>query len=190
MFISHLIFAAVAVHAVPVWAVDDASVTRDGTTLTVRWTSSKPVDVILVDHADAPAKTGTLVSRADSDGSYFMTNAGTTRRYFILREAGKKRTLRTAERLVPLATGSNFRDIGGYRTASGKYVRWGMIYRSGATPVLSADDVAQVKALGLRDIFDLRSSEERIIAPCRTASSYTAIFLCSLRHSSRSSLMI
>jgi len=30
-----------------------------------------------------------------------------------------------SERLLPLERGSNFRDVGGYKTLDGKHVRWG-----------------------------------------------------------------
>lgn len=71
------------------------------------------------------------------------------------------------ERLVPLQQGSNFRDIGGYQGAGGKHVRWGMIYRSGATPLLSDADLVTVRGLHLARMIDLRSQEERVLAPTR-----------------------
>jgi protein-tyrosine phosphatase len=71
------------------------------------------------------------------------------------------------ERLVALDHGSNFRDIGGYAAQDGKHVRWGMIYRSAATPLLTPADVARLKALGLANLVDLRSDEERLLAPTR-----------------------
>jgi len=171
-----LTVAALAVQASPAWALDDARVARDGSALTVSWTAKKTVDVYVADRADAAPAAGKLVSRADGDGSFTLADAGMVRRYFLLREAGQKGVVRTAERLVPLEKGSNFRDIGGYEAAGGKRVRWGLIYRSGATPLLTDADVATVKALGLTDMIDLRSSEERVIAPTRiTGIRYSAV---------------
>ena len=71
------------------------------------------------------------------------------------------------ERVIPLEHGSNFRDIGGYATRDGHHVRWGMIYRSAATPDLTAADIAKINALGLNDLIDLRSDEERVFAPTK-----------------------
>jgi protein-tyrosine phosphatase len=48
--------------------------------------------------------------------------------------------------------------------AGGKHVRWGMIYRSGATPLLTDGDVQTVAGLNLAGVVDLRSSEERQLA--------------------------
>ena len=38
---------------------------------------------------------------------------------------------------MPIEGTHNFRDIGGYATANGRHVRWGMIYRSGASALLT-----------------------------------------------------
>ncbi len=51
-----------------------------------------------------------------------------------------------------------------------------MIYRSGATPLPTDNDVARIKALELKNIVDLRSREERALAPTRlTGIRYAAI---------------
>jgi len=71
------------------------------------------------------------------------------------------------ERLVPLEAGSNFRDIGGYPAAGGRHVKWGLIYRSGGTPMLTATDRARIAGLHLTLMVDLRSDEERVLAPTR-----------------------
>ena len=69
------------------------------------------------------------------------------------------------ERLIVLERSSNFRDLGGYPAAGGKHVRWGMIYRTAAMPMLTEADYAAVRKLNIRSIVDLRSLEERQIAP-------------------------
>ena len=78
-------------------------------------------------------------------------------------------TARMAARsgLLPLEHSSNFRDIGGYPAAGGKHVRWGMIFRSGATPLLTDADQAAVAKLHLANMVDLRSDEERQLAPSK-----------------------
>ena len=145
--------------------------------LTVRWTDPAPVDVYVSDRADALPAAAHLVARANAEGHVdYVDAASPARRYFLLRDTRSGQRLRTAERLLPLEKGSNFRDIGGYAAANGKHVRWGMIYRAGATPLLSDADVARVRALGLRSMIDLRSSEERVLAPTRiTGVRYTAV---------------
>ena len=66
-----------------------------------------------------------------------------------------------ARRLVPLEGAANFRDLGGYRTADGRSVRWGTLFRSDALSELTPGDVKTVQGLGLRLVCDFRSDPER-----------------------------
>lgn len=148
--------------------ITDARVERTAPdSLTIAWADKDPVDVFVTTKPDASPAQATLLSDDDRDGRYVLPSAGTGRRYFLLRDERTHQVTTVAERLLPLERGSNFRDIGGYPAADGRHIRWGMIYRSGATPMLTAADVQQVKALGLTQLVDLRSSEERVLAPTR-----------------------
>ena len=64
-------------------------------------------------------------------------------------------------RVLPLQGGQNFRDLGGYRTADGRIVKWGTIYRSGAMHRLTTDDFRYLASAGLKTVVDLRSTSER-----------------------------
>jgi protein-tyrosine phosphatase len=142
--------------------------------IVVRWTNTDQVDVLVSSKPDMAG--ASLVSKGDADGKHEVASPVSERLYFALRDARSGRIVKVAERLVPLEHGSNFRDIGGYPAAGGKHVRWGMIYRSGATPLLTDADVEEVKQLGIANMVDLRSSEERVIAPSRIEGiSYNAI---------------
>src|SRR5579862_1718133 len=66
-----------------------------------------------------------------------------------------------AERSLRLASAPNFRDIGGYRTGDGKWVRMGLMYRSDGLESLSDADLATVAALHLHLVCDLRTDKER-----------------------------
>jgi protein-tyrosine phosphatase len=90
----------------------------------------------------------------------------TLRPYFIL-EWGEGEQLVVGERFLPVPNSLNFRDIGGYATPNGSRVRWGQVYRSGSIAQVESADFAYFEALGLRHIFDLRSSQESQAAPDR-----------------------
>lgn len=154
-----------------------ATVSRDAAgNQVVAWKSSNPVDVFVSSDPAARFALSGVVSAKDTDGMEVLSDPGSERRYFLLRDTRTGEETRVAERVLPLVQGSNFRDVGGYETTSGRHVKWGKIYRSGATPLLADGDIARVKSLGLFDIIDLRSSEERVIAPTRlTGIRYTAI---------------
>lgn len=135
--------------------------------LDVRWQAAGPVDVYVADRAETPLSAARLVSGADADGRAEVATAPYARVYVLLRDRADRSVVEAAERLLPLQQGSNFRDVGGYPAAGGKTVRWGLIYRSGASPMLTDADLAQVRALALRNLVDLRSDEERQLAPTK-----------------------
>jgi len=96
---------------------------------------------------------------------------------FLLDLDGRRHVV--AERELPLAGGVNFRDVGGYRTADGRAVRWGRVFRAGSLAGLTDGDVAWLGRLGLRLSCDLRSAEEVIARPDRlppgAVSRHTAV---------------
>jgi len=72
-----------------------------------------------------------------------------------------------AERLLPLEGSHNFRDLGGYETEDGRFVRWGMLYRSDDLADLTDADLDYLAKLRIRWLCDFRSSEERADEPDR-----------------------
>ena len=66
---------------------------------------------------------------------------------------------------VTLEGDSNFRDLGGHRTADGGRVRFGLIFRSGSLHKLTDVDVVTLERLGLKVVYDLRADDERTRAP-------------------------
>src|SRR5258705_5994526 len=64
-------------------------------------------------------------------------------------------------RLVTLRGGHNFREVAGYPTNTGHWLRRGMVWRSAGLDRLSEDDCEQVLGLGIRTIADLRTDHER-----------------------------
>jgi protein-tyrosine phosphatase len=64
------------------------------------------------------------------------------------------------DRLVPLEAIHNFRDMGGYRTASGGRTRWRTLFRADGLYRATPDDVATIEALGIRTVVDLRTDWE------------------------------
>ena len=65
------------------------------------------------------------------------------------------------ERFIVLEGGRNFRDVGGYRTADGRSVKWGMLYRSGSLAYLTPKGISDFDQLHVTSIIDLRSTDER-----------------------------
>jgi len=176
-----LLSAALACLATSTLAAIDAPVVERAAPgqIVVRWTSGDPVDVYLAPRPDAPVGKARLAAHADTGGVYQADWTDVARPYVILRDETDGQVVRVAERLLTLDRGSNFRDVGGYPAAGGKHVRWGLIYRTAAMPMLDDADYRTIGGLGIAEDIDLRSVEERQIAPDhigeRTSARYFAI---------------
>lgn len=60
------------------------------------------------------------------------------------------------ERHIAFECLHNFRDLGGYRAAGGRTVRWGRLFRSDSLGKLQGRDWDRFLALGVRTVIDLR----------------------------------
>lgn len=70
-----------------------------------------------------------------------------------------------SEHSLGLAGAPNFRDLGGYRTASGRTVKRGIVFRSSKLSALTPVDWTKVQTLGVGHVYDLRTVEERQAEP-------------------------
>ncbi|MGW0898013.1 tyrosine-protein phosphatase [Streptomyces goshikiensis] len=62
----------------------------------------------------------------------------------------------TSHRHIEFERLHNFRDLGGYRTADGRTVAWGTLYRADSLGKLSGADWERFLALDIRTVIDLR----------------------------------
>ena len=92
----------------------------------------------------------------------------TPRAYFILK-AQDGSMIRTAVRIITTEGIKNFRDLGGYQTQDGRWVKWGLLYRSAAHDQASDNDLNLLKQLGIKSVVDYRSSREFKEAPDKKA---------------------
>ncbi len=60
---------------------------------------------------------------------------------------------------------SNFRDVGGYRSADGRRVRRGQIFRSDHLAGLTSEDLARLTSLGIGHSLDFRGAAECAATP-------------------------
>ena len=66
---------------------------------------------------------------------------------------------------VPLKNACNCRDLGGIPTLDGRYVKWGLMYRSDAVSDLSAEDWELLRNRHVQVVIDLRTSMEQQMSP-------------------------
>lgn len=91
--------------------------------------------------------------------------AGSFGRIYFHLKAASGATRVVSIRRLPLEGAKNFRDLGGYRTSEGRYVRWGLVYRSNYLANLTAKDAEYLHNLGIRLVCDFRAEGERTRAP-------------------------
>lgn len=149
----------------------------DAETVMLSWSDADPVSIYAASQPDAPLDQATLVARDVRGGTLSVAAPDAQRRYFLLHDGGDGTVARLAERVLPLQQGSNFRDVGGYAGAGGLRVKWGRIFRSGGMPLLTERDYAYLGTLRLGTIVDLRSTDERLIAPDEIDDRTGALFV-------------
>ena len=74
-------------------------------------------------------------------------------------------------RILPLEGGFNFRDMGGYKTTSGKSVKWGKVFRSDEMGNLSSSDLEYLNEIPLHTVVDFRSESEKRESPDKIPAS-------------------
>ncbi len=77
-------------------------------------------------------------------------------------------------RQLPLEGAYNVRDMGGYKTADNKTVKWRKVFRSGDLNHLTEADLAYLAAIPLKTTIDFRDSAEIAAAPDRKPASVLA----------------
>ncbi|MER7950668.1 tyrosine-protein phosphatase [Streptomyces sp. NPDC096079] len=108
---------------------------------------------------------GRVVARGGDTGRAVVTGLPAADRQWFRFEADHGQGLRLADRLVKLSGTVNLRDAGGYRTTNGQWVTMGEVYRSDALANLTTEDLAKLRRLGIRTVFDLRMADERAKDP-------------------------
>jgi protein-tyrosine phosphatase len=83
--------------------------------------------------------------------------------FFLKADSGEQREV--SIRHLPLEGTPNFRDLGGYETTDGRFVRWGLLYRSGVLTYLTPADYDYLGHAGIRAICDFRTPSEDAAAP-------------------------
>ncbi|MFC8097834.1 tyrosine-protein phosphatase [Streptomyces sp. NPDC057363] len=153
-----------------------AGVVRDGRSWKVSWSTVRRAPVtVRIRAADGRWR---LIARHVTTGSVSVpARPGVTRPWFRLGTAGGA-PVDVTTRSVGLTSAPNLRDVGGYRTVDGRWVRMGDVYRSQALD-LDPGERAAAGSLGLTHIYDLRTPSEARAVPdaVPAGAAYTMINL-------------
>lgn len=100
----------------------------------------------------------TPIASGSGAGKYKLDLPVDNRSYFSLQTDHGNLIL--AGRRLPLEGSYNFRDLGGYRTKTGRYVKWGRIFRSDDLGGLTGADLDYLSRVPIVSVVDFRSPQE------------------------------
>jgi len=110
--------------------------------------------------ADKDTTEKTEICASNQKNITFEFSYDTNRRQYFIIEFQTGEVYLFGHRILPIAGMYNFRDLGGYRTTTGKRVKWGIGYRSDYLHNLDDAGIPYLKSLNLETIIDFRSPEE------------------------------
>lgn len=139
---------------------------EDGYRITWAAQGAGPVR-IFASATPSPTTRGPLAGQGGQSGEVTIADpAPGSRTYFTL-APDHGAPLVVADRSLHLPGIANLRDVGGYRTDDGRWVKMGLLYRSDQLNRASGEDLAGLERLGLRLVVDLRTASEREREPDR-----------------------
>lgn len=107
--------------------------------------------------------------QGDGYGKFALDIPYNERYYF--RFVTKEGSALMAERHLPMEGGYNFRDLGGYPTTEGRFVKWGKIFRSDEMNRLTRSDLNYLSTIPIRSVVDFRTENEVQNAPDKVPAS-------------------
>ena len=135
----------------------------------VRDKATKEATFIAPEHGDwqlyGPGGGREPILEGDGPGIFPIPAAGTGYACFQLEHNGRRRVL--AERLLPMAGGYNFRDLGGVPAVEGSLVRCGRLVRSDGLAALTGPDLDYLSSIPITTVVDFRTHSEADRAPDR-----------------------
>lgn len=138
---------------------------KETNTLQISIQLNEPWQLFSGNHPDSIDKSKAIL-QGNTSGDYAIpqdTNALTQRKYYLL-ETSKGSAI-IAERHLPLKGGINFRDMGGFPTQDGHYVKWGKVFRSDELNKLTETDLNYLQSIPVISVVDFRTNEEINLSP-------------------------
>jgi protein-tyrosine phosphatase len=142
---------------------------NDGRRFVITWVAGSGAGPIEVFAQKSPGggADSRLVGQGQASGEVAVADLPPAARWYFELRPRLGEPLVIADRSLHLATAPNFRDIGGYRTTDGRWVKMDLVYRSDQLDHLSDGDLAVIGQLAPSLVVDLRTEKERRAGPDR-----------------------
>lgn len=112
------------------------------------------------------------------DGTFHVVLPAENGPYYFVVKADDFQTNIFSERVLRLKQAINVRDMGGYETNDGKFVKWGLLYRGDQLSKLEPEDISMLERIGIASIADYRSEHERAMNPNKKIKTVKHVFPC------------
>ena len=153
----------------------EISLRRDGDTLCVEWSAKSSRAEIYLSDASRDTSQKQAVAIVEHQNVALLHGIYEATRYQVEVRLDNGRVLKQIERILPLKSVPNFRDIGGYPTKDGYAIRWNQVYRSSALDNLSVEDSKHLEEIGIQLLCDVRTIEEYQSHPDKVPDSMTVM---------------
>ncbi|MFP4193473.1 MAG: tyrosine-protein phosphatase [Desulfobacterales bacterium] len=146
-------------HKTEKFLLDAAAERMDEHTVRICWESADDAEVTVYASENPDVFDKSLqVARSDDGCAEISGLDPLARHYFFLETRGE--SMLVAERRVWMDGTVNFRDLGGYKTADGVRVKWGRVFRADGLSRLSGRDIERLKNMGIKKVYDFRTTSE------------------------------
>lgn len=160
-----MLFAAVAGAATKASPFTAATVSATGTGYKVSWHSDAAKVSVFATHDRAGLTGATKVGSGRASASLTVKGLATGSRWYFRLTTGGGRSVVVGQRFLNVDGVHNFRDFGGCRTANGRWVKEGLLFRSGLWNGITTAGIATVTQLGIKTDIDLRMPSEDAAQP-------------------------
>lgn len=105
----------------------------------------------------------TPILKGEGSGLFPLNISESIRIYFEV--VGHDQNIFLSERHLPMTGGYNFRDLGGFKTADGRYTKWGRLFRADELSNLTNDDLKYLASIPITSVIDFRAQSEAKRSP-------------------------
>lgn len=137
----------------------NGEIVRDANRLTMTWSGMPSQGSVAIKWMDVASGNSQTLNASVQDGKLSIDDPNPQRRTLFALPAGKA-TIILAERKVPVSGMDNLRDMGGLKTADGRYTKWGLAYRADTLYKAKPDGYRYLNNMNMGYVFDLRRAEE------------------------------
>lgn len=172
------------------YIIPDVEICRDKERLTINLKNAEQdLYQLYVGSVPTEAAINKMIGENES-GRFSVTLPVPEGPYYFIIKSGAANTNIFSERVIPLNNARNIRDMGGYQTEDGKFVKWGLLLRGDHLQNLDSADIVLLQKMNIRTIVDYRSDHELEFYPNKVIPGVKTVIQCDPKSSfSESSAM-